>query len=66
MVLPISDVDRAKQFYSRLGWRLDADRTAGENFRLSCDHNSIRARSDICSWPNEPGPRVCRTALRRS
>jgi catechol 2,3-dioxygenase-like lactoylglutathione lyase family enzyme len=32
-VIPVSDVDRAKEFYSRLGWRLDADR-AGENFRL--------------------------------
>src|SRR5271167_4573881 len=34
VVIPVSDVDRAKQFYSRLGWRLDADRTGGDNFRL--------------------------------
>jgi catechol 2,3-dioxygenase-like lactoylglutathione lyase family enzyme len=34
VVIPVSDVDRAKQFYSRLGWRLDADRAAGDNFRL--------------------------------
>jgi catechol 2,3-dioxygenase-like lactoylglutathione lyase family enzyme len=34
VVIPVSDVDRAKEFYSRLGWRLDADRVAGENFRL--------------------------------
>jgi catechol 2,3-dioxygenase-like lactoylglutathione lyase family enzyme len=34
VVIPVSDVDRAKQFYSRLGWRLDADRAAGGNFRL--------------------------------
>ena len=34
VVIPVSDVDRAKEFYSRLGWRLDADRAAGENFRL--------------------------------
>jgi len=34
VVLPVSDVDRAKQFYSRLGWRLDADRTAGDDYRL--------------------------------
>src|ERR1700721_3010430 len=34
VVIPVSDVDRAKAFYSRLGWRLDADRAAGENFRL--------------------------------
>jgi catechol 2,3-dioxygenase-like lactoylglutathione lyase family enzyme len=34
VVIPVSDVDRAKEFYSRLGWRLDADRSAGDNFRL--------------------------------
>src|ERR1700678_4523083 len=34
VVIPVSDVDRAKQFYSTLGWRLDADRAAGDNFRL--------------------------------
>ncbi len=34
VVLPVSDVDRAKEFYSRLGWRLDADRSTGDNFRV--------------------------------
>jgi catechol 2,3-dioxygenase-like lactoylglutathione lyase family enzyme len=34
VVIPVSDVDRAKKFYARLGWRLDADRAAGDNFRL--------------------------------
>ena len=33
IVIPVSDVDRAKEFYSRLGWRLDADVTSGD-FRL--------------------------------
>ncbi len=33
LVIPVSDVDRAKEFYGRLGWRLDADR-GGEGFRL--------------------------------
>jgi len=33
VVIPVSDVDRAKEFYGRLGWRLDVDRT-GDNFRL--------------------------------
>jgi catechol 2,3-dioxygenase-like lactoylglutathione lyase family enzyme len=33
LVVPVSDVDRAKEFYSRLGWRLDADRGA-DGFRL--------------------------------
>jgi catechol 2,3-dioxygenase-like lactoylglutathione lyase family enzyme len=34
IVIPVSDVDRAKDFYSRLGWRLNADRTADSEFRL--------------------------------
>jgi catechol 2,3-dioxygenase-like lactoylglutathione lyase family enzyme len=34
VVIPVSDVDRAKEFYSRLWWRLDADRAAGNGFRL--------------------------------
>jgi catechol 2,3-dioxygenase-like lactoylglutathione lyase family enzyme len=34
VVLPVSDVDRAKEFYGRLGWRLDADVAAGDEFRL--------------------------------
>jgi catechol 2,3-dioxygenase-like lactoylglutathione lyase family enzyme len=34
VVLPVSDVDRAKEFYSRLGWRLDIDFVAGDDFRV--------------------------------
>jgi catechol 2,3-dioxygenase-like lactoylglutathione lyase family enzyme len=34
VVVPVSDVDRAKRFYGGLGWRLDADFTAGEDFRV--------------------------------
>jgi len=34
VVIPVSDVDRAKRFYSSLGWRLDADFAAGEDFRV--------------------------------
>ena len=33
VVIPVSDVDRAKNFYAGLGWRLDADFVAGENWR---------------------------------
>ena len=33
VAIPVSDIDRAKQFYSRLGWRLDADFVVGDNFR---------------------------------
>ena len=34
VVIPVSDVDRAKEFYSRLGWRLDADYDNGADFRV--------------------------------
>src|SRR5215218_3701243 len=34
VVLPVSDVERAKQFYGSLGWRLDADYASGEGFRV--------------------------------
>jgi catechol 2,3-dioxygenase-like lactoylglutathione lyase family enzyme len=34
VVLPVSDVDRAKQFYEMLGWRLDADFATGEDYRI--------------------------------
>src|SRR5579862_4374005 len=34
VVIPVSDVDRAKQFYGRLGWRLDADFDNGKDFRV--------------------------------
>jgi catechol 2,3-dioxygenase-like lactoylglutathione lyase family enzyme len=33
-VLPVSDVDRAKAFYQRLGWRLDADLSPAEDYRV--------------------------------
>jgi catechol 2,3-dioxygenase-like lactoylglutathione lyase family enzyme len=33
VVIPVSDVDRAKRFYEGLGWRLDADFMAGEHWR---------------------------------
>ena len=34
VVIPVSDVDRAKQFYTKLGWRLDAEFAAGDDFRI--------------------------------
>src|SRR5271155_5866050 len=34
IVIPVSDVDRAKEFYGRLGWRLDADYDSGKEFRV--------------------------------
>src|SRR6185437_1484972 len=34
VVLPVSDVDRAKEFYEGLGWRLDADIAPDDEFRV--------------------------------
>src|ERR1700735_3767400 len=34
VVIPVSDVDRAKEFYAKLGWRLDADYDNGKDFRI--------------------------------
>ena len=34
VVIPVSDVDRAKRFYGSLGWRLDADFPKGDDFRV--------------------------------
>jgi catechol 2,3-dioxygenase-like lactoylglutathione lyase family enzyme len=34
VVVPVSDVDRAKAFYASLGWRLDADFASGDDYRV--------------------------------
>ena len=34
VVIPVSDVDRAKRFYGDLGWRLDAEFVKGNDFRI--------------------------------
>ena len=34
VIVPVSDVDRAKAFYEKLGFRLDIDYAANENFRV--------------------------------
>ena len=34
VVIPVADVDRAKAFYGKLGWRVDADFDNGKDFRV--------------------------------
>jgi catechol 2,3-dioxygenase-like lactoylglutathione lyase family enzyme len=34
IVIPVSDVDRAKEFYESLGWRLDADFAGTDDYRV--------------------------------
>ena len=41
-VIPVSDVDRAKRFYSGLGWRLDADFAVGDAFRVVSSRRRAR------------------------
>src|SRR6202167_4926346 len=33
-IVPVADVARAKEFYTRLGWRLDDDLVVGDDFRV--------------------------------
>ena len=33
-IIPVSDVERSKQFYGRLGWRLDDDVAPGNGVRI--------------------------------
>jgi len=33
-IIPVSDVERSKQFYQRLGWRFDDDVAAGDDVRI--------------------------------
>ena len=34
VVIPVADIDRAKSFYAGLGWRLDADFSFDDGFRI--------------------------------
>src|ERR1700712_1305683 len=34
IVIPVADVDRSKAYYSKLGWRLDADFSFDDGFRV--------------------------------
>src|ERR1700693_1019815 len=45
VVLPVADVDRAKDFYEALGWREDADFTSGDDFRVV----QLTPRGSACS-----------------
>jgi catechol 2,3-dioxygenase-like lactoylglutathione lyase family enzyme len=58
VTIPVSDVDRAKSFYQRLGWRLDIDLVVSDDFRQvqmtpPHSHCSIHFGKGITSM--EPG-----------
>ena len=55
VVIPVSDVDRAKLFYSDLGWRLDADFVVGDAFRgVHSRPQARRARSTSAKALHRP------------
>src|SRR5258708_37258215 len=63
VVIPVSDVERAKRFYGGLGWRLDADFVIGGEFRVvqftpPGSQCSIPLGTGITSAVPGAGPRV--------
>ena len=56
VVLGVSDVDRAKAFYENLGWRLDADFSNGDDFRIMqvTPHLARRLRSSSARESRRP------------
>ncbi len=61
VVIPVSDVDRAKEFYTKLGWRLDADFRFDNGFRDRPVHaarvgvlGSVRREDHIGRRPDQP------------
>jgi catechol 2,3-dioxygenase-like lactoylglutathione lyase family enzyme len=58
VTLPVSDVDRAMRFYQSLGWRLDADFAAGDDFRavqLTPPHSQCSIHFGKGLTATEPG-----------
>ena len=62
ITLPVSDVDRAKQFYESLGWRLDADFSDGDE-RASPSSPlrdpQARSTSESPARVHQDPPRAC-------
>jgi catechol 2,3-dioxygenase-like lactoylglutathione lyase family enzyme len=58
VTLPVSDVDRAKDFYQNLGWRLDADIAVGDTFRViqfTPTHSACSIAFGVGVTTGEPG-----------
>ena len=55
VVMPVADVDQAKNVYQALGWREDADYAAGADVRVV--QLTLRARHARSSAPESPRPR---------
>ena len=55
VVVPVSDVDRAKDFYKELGWRVDADVAREPRLPRRADDAARLARARSSSAPASPG-----------
>ena len=60
VTLPVSDVDRAKDFYQSLGWRLDADFAVGDDIWAV----QLTPPRSGCSISFREGPHDSRARLR--
>ena len=58
-VIPVSDVDRSKQFYQRLGWRLDDDAAPLDGLR-----NPSRSKVTLVAWSRRRRRPEARAAVR--
>ena len=47
IVIPVADVDRSKAFYTKLGWRLDADFSFDNGFRVVVFDSANRKRQRV-------------------
>ena len=56
VVVPVSDVDRAKDFYiEKAGFQPDVDHSSGDNFRVvQLTRRARHARSRSCTTPRRP------------
>src|SRR5215207_8480184 len=74
VVIPVSDVERAKRFYGSLGWRVDADFVTGDAFRVvqftppgsPCSITSARASRRPCRARRRASISSCRTSRQRA
>ena len=58
-IIPVSDVDRSKQFYERLGWRLDADDAPLDGLRIVQFTPRARVPRSRSAWDSR-APRPAR------
>jgi hypothetical protein len=47
VVIPVSNVDRAKQFYGNLGWRLDGERPSNTARGVVSSYRSIKPERQL-------------------